>query len=298
MWEKKHKERVVEKDVDVDTTTDTDSSKSTHEGVNGGTANRILLSPDDNHTGGDKNRPKSQVQCCTGVKCVSNCRGVHVAREPVCATGNAAVSHVLKKTSASVARYHSSTCSRGQTGDRVCKEIREHATQIVLLPPSSLLPPPSSLLPPPSSLLPPPSLPPPSSLLPPPSPTAPRHNRLSQKRWPHRVSDDDAGASWFDRTTTRRFSTTYFSWFDEHSIIQLLHVASNEVALLLDPCSKRLFRHQLRLDSAELLRRGAKHEIVNIEQELTYQVSVRIVFHEPAALQQGTTKTKTRHKTR
>ena len=90
---------VTEKDVDVDTTTDTDPTKDTHESVNGGTANRILFSPDDNHTGCDKNRPKSQVQCCTGVKCVSNCRGVYVAREPVCATGNAAVSHVLKKTS-------------------------------------------------------------------------------------------------------------------------------------------------------------------------------------------------------
>ena len=35
-----------------------------------------------------------------GKVCI-NCRGVHVAREPVCATGNAAVPHMLKKTSAS-----------------------------------------------------------------------------------------------------------------------------------------------------------------------------------------------------
>ena len=63
----------------------------------------------------------------------------------------AAVSHVLKKTSASIARYHSSKCSCGYTGDRVCKEVQELVTLIVLLPP--------------------------------PSPTVPRHDRPSQKRW-------------------------------------------------------------------------------------------------------------------
>ena len=50
--------------------------------------------------------------------------------------------------SASIERYHGSSCSCGQAGDRVCKEIQELATQIVPLPP--------------------------------PSPTVPRHDRASQ----------------------------------------------------------------------------------------------------------------------
>ena len=53
------------------------------------------------------------------------------ARDPVCATGKAAVPHVMKKTSASIARYQGSSCSCGQTGDRVCKEVQELVTQIV-----------------------------------------------------------------------------------------------------------------------------------------------------------------------
>ena len=73
-----------------------------------------------------------------------------MACDPVCAAGNAAVSHVLKKTSASIARYHSSKCSCGYTGDRVCKEVQQLVTLIVLLPPS---------------------------------PTVPRHDSKSQKRW-------------------------------------------------------------------------------------------------------------------
>ena len=64
-----------------------------------------------------------------------------MAREPVFATCEAAVPHVLEKTSASNERYHSSTCSCGQAGDRVCKEIQELATQIVpLLPPPLTVP--------------------------------------------------------------------------------------------------------------------------------------------------------------
>ena len=58
-----------------------------------------------------------------------------MAREPVCATCEAAVPHVLKKTAASNERYHGSSCSCGQTGDRVCKEIQELAMQTVLLQP-------------------------------------------------------------------------------------------------------------------------------------------------------------------
>ena len=60
-----------------------------------------------------------------------------MAREPVCATGNATVYHMLKKTSASIARYHISKCSCGYSGDRVCKEIQELATPIVHLSPLS-----------------------------------------------------------------------------------------------------------------------------------------------------------------
>ena len=73
-----------------------------------------------------------------------------MARE-LCATDNATVSHMLKKTSLSIARYHISKCSCGYNGDRVCKEIHELATPIVHLPPLS--------------------------------PTVPRHDRPSQKRW-------------------------------------------------------------------------------------------------------------------
>ena len=71
-----------------------------------------------------------------------------MAREPVFATYKAAVPQVLEGIPASNERYHSSTCSCGQPGDRVCKEIQELATQIVPLPP--------------------------------PSPTVPRHDRPSQ----------------------------------------------------------------------------------------------------------------------
>ena len=55
----------------------------------------------------------------------------------VCATCEAAVPHMLKKKSASNEWCHNSTCSCGQTGDRVCNEIQELATQIVSIPPPS-----------------------------------------------------------------------------------------------------------------------------------------------------------------
>ena len=120
-------------DTDVDTgagtDTDTDTSKETNVGVEGVTAIRISLSSKENRTGCDKKRLKSQVQCCTCVQSMSNCRGVRVAREPVCATREAAVPHVLKKTSTSIERYHGSSCSCAHTGDGVCKESLELATQ-------------------------------------------------------------------------------------------------------------------------------------------------------------------------
>ena len=71
-----------------------------------------------------------------------------MARVPVFATCEAAVPHELKKMSASIERYHGSSCSCGHTRDGVCRETLELATQIVLLPP--------------------------------PSPTVPRHDRASQ----------------------------------------------------------------------------------------------------------------------
>ena len=101
----------IDVDTGTDTDTDTDTSKETNVGVDGVTGIRIFLSSKENLTGCDEKRPKSQVQCCTCVQSMSNCRGVRVAREPVCATREAAVPHVLKKTSASIERYHGSSCS-------------------------------------------------------------------------------------------------------------------------------------------------------------------------------------------
>ena len=63
--------------------------------------------------------------------------GVRVARETRLSTCEAAVPHELKKMSASIERYHGSSCSCGHTSDGVCRETLELATQIVLLPPTS-----------------------------------------------------------------------------------------------------------------------------------------------------------------
>ena len=65
--------------------------------------------------------------------CVKLSRGP-CGPEPVCATCGAVAPHVLEKMSESIERYHGSSCSCGQTGDRVCKEVQEVATLIVPLP--------------------------------------------------------------------------------------------------------------------------------------------------------------------
>ena len=73
-------------------------------------------------------------------ECVELSRGPCGPRTRL-STCEAAVPHELKKMSASIERYHGSSCSCGQAGDRVCKEIQELATQIVpLLPPSPTVP--------------------------------------------------------------------------------------------------------------------------------------------------------------
>ena len=127
----------LEKDVDLgtDTDTDTDTSEETNVGRDGGAAIRISPSHKENRTGCDNKRPKSQVQCYRVCRTVE---GSVWPAYPSYATCEAAVPHVLEKTSASNERYHSSTCSCGHTGDRVCKEIQDLATQIVPLPPPPL----------------------------------------------------------------------------------------------------------------------------------------------------------------